>query len=214
MAKDVAAFANHLGGTLLLGAVETDEILRKYFGMTPQEAGKAIRSYSDAAADRCWPRPVLDPACYEDPSDSAKKIVAINVEPSLELVCVKVKADLEKEKWGDYAYVFPVRTGNNARYLQPGQLAMFMTPHVRRIAVMASKIPKGELVKVRVPAIGNDIIFKFSEVLEDQNLLRVEIVEGGPGPTYPLDCVRTVYEAWDPNAKRLYWRLIMDDVVR
>lgn len=26
--KDVAAFANHLGGTLLLGAVESDEVLR------------------------------------------------------------------------------------------------------------------------------------------------------------------------------------------
>ena len=38
-AKDVAAFANHYGGTLLLGAIENSGRLARYCGLTRAAAG-------------------------------------------------------------------------------------------------------------------------------------------------------------------------------
>jgi hypothetical protein len=142
-AKDVAAFANHLGGTLLIGAQELNGQLQAYVGMPPTDAGAVRNDYSKAVADRCMPRPTIDFEEYDDPGDPAKRIVAINVEPSLNLVGVKISGDKDKEGYGGIAYVFPVRSGIDARYLESGQLAMFMTPHVRRVAVLLSKIPQG-----------------------------------------------------------------------
>jgi hypothetical protein len=152
-ARDLAAFANHLGGTLLIGAHETDQQLRAYVGMSDADAGSVLDGYSKAVASRCHPRPAVDFEQYEDPGDATKRVVAINVQPSLNLVGVAIHADKVNEGWGDNAYVFPVRSGTDATYLQPEQLAMFMTPQVRRIAVMLSKIPKGTRVQISRPVV-------------------------------------------------------------
>jgi hypothetical protein len=207
-AKDAAAFANHLGGAILVGAAEKDGQLGKYVGMTPAEAGSVRDAYSKAIADRCLPRPMVDFEEYEDPTDSAKRIVAVNVEPSLNLVGVRVVGDKPKEGYGGDAYVFPVRCGTDATYLEPGQLAMFMTPHVRRVAVLLARIPPGTRVMMVYNSRERSQTVKaeseFVEVVEESNLVKFR--SETKAVHVPLDRVLSVYEAAENPA----WRIAMD----
>lgn len=208
-AKDVAAFANHLGGTLLIGARELNGQLQAYVGMPPTEAGAVRDGYSKAVADRCMPRPAIDFEEYGDPGDPAKRIVAINVQPSLNLVGVEVCADKVREGYGGAAYVFPVRSGTDARYLEPGQLAMFMTPHVRRVAVLLSRIPKGTAVFVRQPRKHDYFEFraKLDEVREEDNIVLLSEQSGGPLTNLPLDRITTVFENPDRDRNMNIWHI-------
>jgi hypothetical protein len=200
-AKDVAAFANHLGGTLLIGAQELNGQLHAYVGMTPVETGTVRDDYSKAVADRCQPRPAIDAEEYDDPTDPTKKIVAINVQPSLSLVGVRVIGDKGKEGYGGPAYVFPVRSGTDARYLEPGQLAMFMTPMLRRVAIMLARIPVNAEVKFRAP--NNHTTMTFISVNEEENVVRLK--SGNIAIVYPLELVRSVYQ--ESNG---YWMILAD----
>ena len=132
--------------------------------------------------------------------------------PSLLLGGVQLKAHKPSEGYGGDSYVYPVRSGTDANYLTPSQIAMYMTPQVRRVAVMASRIPIGAIVKIRNTLLYNerDLDCKLSALVEEQNIIQFDNTVGGPGPTYPLDCVRTVYEAWDPNAQKTVWRMILE----
>jgi hypothetical protein len=200
-AKDVAAFANHLGGTLLIGAHELNGQLQAYVGMTSADAGKLRDDYSKAVADRCQPRPAIDFEEYDDPSDRSKRIVAINVQPSLNLVGVKVNGDKTNEGYGGAAYVFPVRSGTDARNLEPGQLAMFMTPQIRRVVVMLARIPINAEVKFRAP--NNKNVMTFVSVNEEENVVLLK--SGHIDFVYPLDLVRSVY-----REANKYWTILAE----
>lgn len=207
MAKDVAAFANHLGGTLLIGAIESGEQLCRYAGLTQEEAGKTIRNYTDAVADRCWPRPTVDPESYDDPTDPSRRVVALNVQASPELVSVTVRADKANEGFGGDAYVFPVRSGNVSRYLHSGQLAMFMTPSVRRVAILLSKISEGSTVRVEEPR-RHDIgkaEYRFRALREDENLVMLsDVADDSRVRGIPLDRITTVYQAPDSRGGSMW----------
>jgi hypothetical protein len=144
LAKDVAAFANHLGGVLLVGATEIDGNVGEYHGLTVALADKVQTSYSIAVAQRCSPKPVLDFARF-DASEVGRVVLAIFVEPYVggHPVGVQVKGG-EKPN----AYAFPIRSGKDAVYLLPEQLAMFSEPKLRRMFVMMSAIPIGGRLKV------------------------------------------------------------------
>jgi hypothetical protein len=201
-AKDVAAFANHLGGTLLIGACEKHGRVKAYVGMRPEEAGAVRDDYSKSVADRCKPRPTIDFEEYDDPDDPAKRIVAINVQPSLNLVGVEVSADKGKEGYGGAAYVFPVRIGIDARYLEPGQLAMFMTPKIRRIAVMVARIPPNAQVMLS-PDNKSRMDCTFVGMSEDENIFTV-ITNIKVTVRYPPDMVESVYQTIDGKWCILY----------
>jgi hypothetical protein len=193
-AKDVAAFANHLGGTLLIGAQEQNGQLSGYAWMSPAEAAKVRDDYSKAVADRCQPHPAIDFEEYQETNDPNKRVVAINVQPSLNLVGVRVKADKANEGFGRDVYAFPVRSGTDADYLEPGQLAMFMTPQIRRVAVMLSRIPLGapvRLSRVDVPG-GSHSDLQFLEVAEEENLAKFR-TSGGTDAYIPLDRIESAY---------------------
>jgi hypothetical protein len=202
-ATDVAAFANHLGGTLLIGAREEHGQLRAYVGMTPEEAGACRDDYSKAVADRCQPRPAVDFDEYTHPSDPTKRIVAINVQPSLNLVGVKVTAHKQSEGWGGDSYVFPVRSGTDARYLEPGQLAMFMTPQIRRIAVMLARIPHNAEVAI-CPDSKSHMSCTFVDVSEEDNICTV-ITNINRTVRYPLDMIQSVFQDIDGR-----WHIMID----
>lgn len=206
-AKDVAAFANHLGGCILIGASEHKGQLAKYVGLTQAEAGKVRDEYSKAVAQRCQPPPTVDFEEYEDPTDSTKRIVAINVWPSLNLIGVKINTTKDTEGWGGPAYAYPVRSGTDATYLQPVQLPMYITPQVRRIAVMMSRIQKGAIVQLIETRLDNSKIDKayiFDGVEEEANLVRFQTRDGTPTSLHvPLDRILSVYEGPDS-----VWRVV------
>lgn len=193
-AKDVAAFANHLGGTLLIGAQEDTGQLKSYVGLTQGDANDVRDGYSKAIAQRCRPLPTYDFEEYADPSDSAKKIIAINVWPSLSLIGVKVQANKAAEGWGETVFAYPVRSGTDAIFLQPTELAMYMTPEVRRNAVILSRIEKGASVKVILLGALHNFSVRFDSVDEEANLVRFKSNSGENAVHLPLDRVSTAYQ--------------------
>lgn len=59
MAKDIAAFANGMGGTILVGGYEDTNtgLVGTYKAMSSEEAKTRTRDIDNAVADRCRPRP-------------------------------------------------------------------------------------------------------------------------------------------------------------
>ena len=208
-AKDVAAFANRLGGTLLIGAKEEDGHLDRYVGMDVADAGAVRTAFSNAVRDRCQPLPQFECEEYEHPDDSTKRIVAVNVWPSLLLIGVRIHAHKQTENYGGTSWVYPVRSGTDAVFLEPSQLAMYMMPEVRRVAVLLSRVPKGTRLLIRVTENGNEYSANLDEVLEDRNLVTLSGDDGRKIHNIPLDCVVTVYESFDATSKRTEWRMIV-----
>jgi hypothetical protein len=170
--------------------------LAKYVGLTPDEAGKVRDEYSKAVAQRCQPPPTLDFEEYDDPADATKRIVAINVWQSLNLVGVKIETNKDKEGWGGPAFAYPVRSGTDATFLQPVQLPMYITAQVRRIVVMLSRrIPNGatvQLIETRLDNSKIDNAYTFNGVDEEANLVRFQTRTGTPASLHvPLDRILT-----------------------
>ncbi len=143
-AKDVAAFANHLGGVLLIGATEVDGHVGAYAGIPVAHAAAVHTAYSQSVAQRCSPKPIID---FEQfPAETPGNVVlAVFVEPYVGGHPVGVEV-----KKGEYdpAYVFPIRSGKDAVFLLPEQLTMYSEPRLRRVFVMLSAIPIGCQIKV------------------------------------------------------------------
>jgi len=62
MALDVAAFANTLGGTILIGAAEKPghQRLGRYLPLEERTAADLGRAYDEAIRDRCSPKPLAE----------------------------------------------------------------------------------------------------------------------------------------------------------
>jgi hypothetical protein len=141
LAKDVAAFANALGGVVLVGAVEdtSTRTLKEYKPMKRPFAEMLTTAYEQAVRDRCEPQPIFDAAAIElPPSLGIGFVVAVAVRP-IALGPVGVRYD----KPGD-AFTFPLRTATHTHYMPPTELAMLMIPEIRRVAILIDQIPADE----------------------------------------------------------------------
>jgi hypothetical protein len=120
-AKDVAAFANHLGGTLLIGAKETAGVVGEYEPLDESTANSIQKGFSQAVRERCSPRPLVN---FARVPCGVGWVLAVNVWPYIgQVVGVRVKADKTADGFGDDAYAFPMRTGVDSSYLLPEQTA-------------------------------------------------------------------------------------------
>jgi hypothetical protein len=209
IAKDVAAFANHLGGVLIIGAQESAGQLAAYVGMTPSEAGDVRDKISKAVKDRCQPPPQIEFEEFQSPNDPDERIVVVNVWPSLQLVGVKIAAHKPTEGYGGESFVYPVRSGTDAMYLTPAQIPMYMTPQVRRVAVLLSKIPYNTEVRIYVRSASHNYGARFAGVFEEENVAKFMNMEGAnPAPAIPLDAITSVYETYDSSSSRMRWRVL------
>jgi Putative DNA-binding domain len=146
LAKDVAAFANHLGGVLILGASETNGRVGAYVPMSETDANATQDAFSKAVAQRCSPRPVIDFGRYPV---APGFVLTVLVWPFVgQPVGVKVKADSAVGGYGGDAYAFPVRSGSDSLFLLPEQLPMYMIPEQRRIAIALSQVPTGAEIRL------------------------------------------------------------------
>lgn len=140
MAKDMAAFANSTGGTILIGAVESRNsgTLESYRPMPESEANRLAKAFSEAAKDRCHPTPFIDPTVIACDNGF---VVAVNVWPfPAQPVGVHVRADAS-DGFGGESFVFPLRSGIDTKFIRAEHLPMFMLPEVRRRAIMLDSIP-------------------------------------------------------------------------
>jgi Putative DNA-binding domain len=205
LAKDVAAFANHLGGTLLIGAREEGGRVARYLPLTAQEAKGVQDAVSAAVGNRLSPKPIVDFA--QLPVD-AGVVLAVNVSPYIgQAIGVRVIADKAKEGFGDDAYVFPVRTLTDTIYLLPGQLSMFMLPAIRRTVILLHSIPRGAAVHVvAIATTGNREEGFMTIEGVDEATNSVHLLPTPPHPdhknrswqltfpvSYPLDLISSVY---------------------
>jgi hypothetical protein len=183
---------------ILVGACEgKGGKLSKYEWMDARTAQQVADAFSRAIEQKCDPVPDIDPRPLESDNASGKVVLAVNVAPSLRLVGVKAEVDRQVDGWdsNDKAFVYPVRTGTVTRFLRASELPMMMTPHVRRVAVLMSRIP----VNVRIIFLGVD---------EEKNVMRYKHTDTPAERTLPLDGIASVYEGETPDGNRFGWRII------
>lgn len=132
VAKDVAAFANHLGGSIVIGL---NEQTAKVVPLTLDQARKLISTFEEQVRQRCSPRPTIEPVLL--PVEGGH-VVIINVEPFIgQPVGVLVRKS-ETTMGLEDVYQFPVRRGSRTTSLTPEVLPMYMLPEIRRWAILLS----------------------------------------------------------------------------
>jgi hypothetical protein len=197
-AKDVAAFANSVGGTILVGAERDGERLEAYRPMTKEHSGAAMKAYDEAVRDRCSPKPLVE--IHEIALDDGF-VLAVNVwafpgQPVGVLVGEKSEG----------TYRFPLRSGAQTVFLTPDQLPMMMLPEVRRVAILLSQIPKGEKLTLSYfsegPTIQGSVTNRFARELPvelastlDEIIMRntVEFLSGAHRVALPADAIDHVW---------------------
>jgi len=223
MAIDVAAFANHWGGTILVGASETDGRIGAYVPATEAESNVRKDAFSKAVAKRCRPSPRVD---FEQIPHEGGWVLAINVWPQVNgMVGVQVcdvdalaetykarfiaagKPDAEAQRlakvearrdaggYGGESWVFPHRSGSDAFYVTPENLPMYMVPQVRRIALLLRRIPVGAQVKCIVIENNQAVPRVLESVDEEANVVKLRSPTSDGAPHWvPLDGITSTFE--------------------
>ncbi len=208
LAKDMAAFANSSGGTVLVGAVEdrAKGTLTRYLPFPESEANAVVKAYSLAVTQRCFPAPFIDVKAI---SKDAGFVVAVNVWPfPAQVVGVKIRAD-RADGFGGEAYFFPLRSGVDTVTIRSEHLPMFMLPELRRLAIMLDSIPPNErgFVDLASPSGHKSVGLKEVNILT--NSFTVEWARDPTSPikfSLPLDIVQHIWK--DANGR---WRIAVRD---
>ena len=215
IAKDVAAFANGMGGTILIGAEEDerDGTLLSYPGVTDAQARELTEIIGEIVEKRCFPRPLIDVMRVMHASTMT---LAVNVWPFFgQIVGVSVTGAGENDYRGDKAYVYPMRLIDHTTYLTAEQVPMFMLPEVRRTLALLTAIPplnpsdRGRLVKLMWLADGPQWLewaVKIVEINALSNSIEVEIAPRRM--SIPLDDIRQVWRDRGEWKMRVSGRLV------
>ncbi len=147
-AKDIAAFANSLGGTLLIGASNKDTLV--FHGLRNQTDAEVMDIYEGAAL-QCSPVVPIDPVPIHLPSGAT--LVAVNVPPYPDAL-VGVPAAIKDNSSSGHdrspkptyrraanGWRFPIRRASQTHFLSPEHLPLYMNPAVRRAYVRLEAIP-------------------------------------------------------------------------
>lgn len=202
LAKDVAAFANHLGGTLIIGAQEKNSRVEAYVPMPEADANKTQDAFSKEVAQRCSPKPLIDFGRYKNANGDV--ILTVLVSPSVgQPIGVKVVADKAAGGYGgDDAYAFPIRSGSDTSFLLPEQLAMYMLPELRKLEILLSPVKDGDTIKLHGVAKegpGAPYEVKFKKLDVANGSVTIEKATAGGKETklvaLPLDAIRGVWKA-------------------
>lgn len=202
MAKDVAAFANANGGTLLIGSVESGGILAKHVGLTTADATQTRRDIEEAVRDLVRPTPVID---FPEPVEieAGKVVLIVEVRPFPgQAVGVHVGGTKEEHPWQ-----FPVRVGTQTVWYSPEQLVLLMDVAYRRKAQMLSQA-KGEAGSVH--GLGGFIMkADVVEVNETENWFTVSVNQVKKPVVVPIDAVATVWKDTSQWCIRLHGQVLV-----
>jgi hypothetical protein len=139
MAKDMAAFANALGGVILVGTSKDDEPLA-YPGISRDFANRLSDGFADAHARHLSPKPpTIERLILQIPHNNNVMFV-VNVQPFADQI---VAAKIDRDSWR-----FPVRVGTDTNYLEPAMLPLYATA-IRRNAILLGGInPNTDKVQI------------------------------------------------------------------
>lgn len=205
-AKDVAAFANNLGGTILVGAAEdrSNRRLGKYEPLDERTAAEIATVYESAVRDLCYPNPVVDVRRIEAPvtAGSPGFVVAVNVWP-FPAQPVGVAAGSATSRGSHSRFSFPWRSGEGTIFLTPDQLPMF-TADVRRLVVLLSSIPVEKRASLTLLYFATDtglpaepmrveLVWDLESVAI-RNTVQFKITKSEEHFTIPVDAIDHVWE--------------------
>jgi len=211
LAKDVAAFANHYGGTILVGAREGQGRIHSYHPLALERLAAIETTVKNAVKDLCSPFPVFN---YERFARDAGWILAINVWPSIStIVGVKVQADKQACGYGDAAYVFPTRIVNHSETIDPEAFPMYMLPQLRRTLLLLYAIPDNANLVVywgsrSHPGASGTSGWRLVEINERANYLAVQKSPTKAPDRAPLDGVRRVFRSKEAPVEE--WQIFLE----
>jgi hypothetical protein len=202
LAKDLAAFANAYGGTIIVGAHESPSgILSKYGVMKKDVATHICDEYAAAQKNRLRPAVLVT---AEPTVHGSGFLPVIRIEPSMgQAIGVRIQAaegSIGEAKAPPETFAFPLRVGDHSVWLQPEQLPMLMIPELRRNIVLLRRIV-GEKVRShrffrhkQPQGVGAMVLGKVNE---EANVVTL----GDNG--IPLDQIRSVWK--DADGWHLSW---------
>lgn len=190
LAKDVAAFANHIGGTILVGVPNAGATTAAAYNPMTGKSVRAVQlAYEQAVDTHCNPHPSIEATPLQYARD--KFVLAVNVYPFPGVVGVRTKS-------GSSEWRFPIRFATQTNYLRPLEVAMY-SPAVRNAVISLGRLAKKTVVRrVREPLLKGgtndktDLLFDETEV--ESNRFSVKTFRSDVKIYYPLDMVRTVYK--------------------
>lgn len=211
MAKEVAAFANAYGGTLVVGVNDK----RVMAPMTEEEAADAERRYLDAAKDWCRPQPLVH--AKRIAVDGGGFCVAINVDPMPgQLVATAAAGDKDGKKAKPPAWRFWMRVGDSCEPIAPEVIPSFYDARIRRLVISVQRMiddPDARMwVQARVSGGEHWRSWRFegASLVLDSNAVEVEALQLGEKPrplSIPLDDILTVWKSAAGDADHWYIRV-------
>lgn len=163
LAKDMAAFANALGGTVLVGTSEHNDAHGRKTGrieaFVPGVDDQAlIKAATTAARDLCQPPITVEPEVIKltvaeqgtissKPLSQPVVLVALNVHPLLSSPSGVAACDDAGVRIPN-AYRFPVRFLEGTKWLKPEELAFHMNSHERRICLLLAQVPRDAQIEI------------------------------------------------------------------
>jgi hypothetical protein len=170
MAKDVAAFANANGGTILIGSVERGGILQAHPGLDIRTAASTRRAIEEAVSRYVRPPPVVD---FPEPVavGEDKVVLMVEVQPFPGQAVGVHRGRKEEDPWA-----FPVRVGTQTVWYSPEQLVLLMdVQHRRKIQLLHAAAACG-------PARFNGVFHRGFQSSNDREVHEVQIMAiDGPG---------------------------------
>lgn len=169
LAIDLAAFANTFGGTLLVGVVEKKindiRVASDYASNVDFE--KIKKRVNDHILNLTSPRMSAQVVHIDV---NGKKIVAINVDPSVNLIAIRSNKD-------PHAYCFPYRTEYGNQYMSFEEVEKRMVDNKTRAMYLKMKkyLPSGGKVNIYpAPIANNKIEWRFEWIHDSENEIRLD----------------------------------------
>lgn len=152
-AKDIALFANSLGGHVIVGASDKDSKF-VYHGLRNQQFNE-VRDTYERAGKSCSPPIGVD--CVPINLKSGKTIVVVNVPPYAEQIVGSPAFVRRRREDGSQEYIkaehgwrYPMRIGSQTHDLKAEELPMYMNPQVRRSYLRLMGIPNRGIRRVEL----------------------------------------------------------------
>lgn len=199
MAKDMAAFANALGGVVLVGTSKDDEPLA-YPGIPRDFAERLSDGFSDAHARHLSPKPPAIERVIVAIPDSDKVLFAVNVHPFSDQII--------GARTGPNSWRFPVRVGADTNDLEPAMLPLYATPIRRNLILLGNIDSKTDKITIcfRNPTNSQtrDPIYYdagLREILIHKNVVVVALAEDVRRThSIPLDDIDGVWDSGSDSA--------------
>lgn len=137
IAKDVAAFANAIGGAIIVGAQEGPTEPDYSSPLSDEWAAKLEGQFDEAVRDFCRPSPTVHVRAIPVPDMPAKVVLVANVEPAIDQP-IAARHESDQNTWR-----FPLRVGRHTEYIFPEQLPLYMDSKARRAKLLLLRILQG-----------------------------------------------------------------------